>query len=135
MSIKSRFKEKFQTNSSKWKLGLVVVAVAAVGTFMAVQSSAAVCKSTTYRQGSSGHCVKIIQKYTRTDGKYGYYGDGVFGPRTRSDVIAFQRSRGLAADGVVGLGTWRAICSRISPTYPYKAQTSVVNDYNAVGCP
>jgi peptidoglycan hydrolase-like protein with peptidoglycan-binding domain len=32
--------------------------------------------------------------------------DGVYGPRTRAMVVAFQRWGGVADDGVVGLRTW-----------------------------
>jgi peptidoglycan hydrolase-like protein with peptidoglycan-binding domain len=35
--------------------------------------------------------------------------DGVFGPRTRTAVVAFQRSRHLVVDGVAGTRTWRAL--------------------------
>jgi peptidoglycan hydrolase-like protein with peptidoglycan-binding domain len=35
--------------------------------------------------------------------------DGVFGARTRTAVVAFQRSRGLVADGVIGAQTWRSL--------------------------
>lgn len=35
--------------------------------------------------------------------------DGRFGPRTETEVQAFQRRRGLADDGVVGPATWRAL--------------------------
>jgi peptidoglycan hydrolase-like protein with peptidoglycan-binding domain len=39
--------------------------------------------------------------------------DGVFGARTRSAVIAFQRARHLTADGVAGVQTWAALISTV----------------------
>jgi peptidoglycan hydrolase-like protein with peptidoglycan-binding domain len=32
--------------------------------------------------------------------------DGIFGPKTKAAVQAFQTSQGLAADGIVGPNTW-----------------------------
>ena len=35
--------------------------------------------------------------------------DGGFGTQTRNAVVAYQRSRGLTADGIVGCNTWRSL--------------------------
>ncbi|MGA0617709.1 N-acetylmuramidase domain-containing protein [Paracoccus sp. KR1-242] len=35
--------------------------------------------------------------------------DGIFGAGTRAAVIAFQKSRGLVADGIIGPKTWAAL--------------------------
>lgn len=56
------------------------------------------------RYGSSGATVTTIQSTLRNLG-YGVGVDGVFGPQTENAVIAFQRSRGLLADGIVGPAT------------------------------
>ncbi|MEJ7720301.1 MAG: peptidoglycan-binding protein [Ilumatobacteraceae bacterium] len=39
--------------------------------------------------------------------------DGIFGSGTKSRVVSFQRSRGLAADGVVGQNTWGKLISNV----------------------
>lgn len=55
------------------------------------------------RKGDSGPAVREVQTLLRL------VVDGDFGPNTESAVKAFQSSRGLAADGVVGPGTWAAL--------------------------
>lgn len=37
--------------------------------------------------------------------------DGIYGGRTRAEVLAYQAAHGLAADGVVGPATWCALLS------------------------
>lgn len=53
--------------------------------------------------GSKGITVEMVQ------GRLGLVTDGKFGPRTDDAVRAFQRSRGLDADGIVGPITWGAL--------------------------
>ena len=57
----------------------------------------------TVRKGSKGETVKAVQK------ALGAKADGDFGPGTEAAVIAWQRSRGLVPDGIVGPSTLRAM--------------------------
>jgi len=57
----------------------------------------------TLRQGDKGEAVKDLQTLL------GIGADGDFGPGTKAAVIAFQRKKGLLADGIVGRGTWAAL--------------------------
>jgi N-acetylmuramoyl-L-alanine amidase len=59
----------------------------------------------TLRKGSRGEQVKILQRHLHL------IDDGIFGVLTRDAVIAFQKSHGLVADGIVGSKTWNAILS------------------------
>ena len=53
--------------------------------------------------------VKSIQKALKNAGFYAGSIDGQAGPKTKDAVQAFQRARGLRADGVVGKKTWAAL--------------------------
>lgn len=55
--------------------------------------------------GAVSPAVKGIQYLLRAHG-HSVAADGSFGPATQAAVIAFQTSRGLVADGVVGPATW-----------------------------
>lgn len=55
------------------------------------------------KQGDKGGNVRWIQR--RVDAVV----DGDFGPITAQKVAAFQTSRGLTADSIVGLDTWQAL--------------------------
>lgn len=61
------------------------------------------------RPGDSNNDVKAVQMLV------GAGVDGKYGPETRQKVEAFQRSAGLAADGVVGPNTWAALVGK-APT-------------------
>jgi len=64
----------------------------------------------TIRRGATGDLVKEAQELLIETGYLGAgQADGVFGGRTLAAVRAFQASRGLTADGVVGPLTWAAL--------------------------
>ena len=52
------------------------------------------------REGARGNITKVIQQIL------GISSDGIFGPKTKAAVIAFQKSQNLAPDGIVGNNTW-----------------------------
>lgn len=60
------------------------------------------------REGMSGQDVRNVQDALRRAG-YRIAVDGSFGPATERAVVAFQRSRQLTADGIVGPSTWSAL--------------------------
>jgi hypothetical protein len=62
----------------------------------------------TLRRGSKGVDVKLAQQALTAKG-FPTAPDGDFGPKTEAAVRAFQRSRKLAADGVIGPRTWAAL--------------------------
>ena len=70
--------------------------------------------SSVLRQGSRGQDVVTLQYLLNVVSQY--YSDvpapaqdGIFGSGTRASVIAFQRTMGLDADGIVGARTWQAL--------------------------
>jgi len=60
------------------------------------------------RQGSKGANVQAMQGRLRDLG-FSVSVDGNFGPGTATAVKAFQKSKNLGSDGVVGPGTWAAL--------------------------
>lgn len=62
----------------------------------------------TLRRGAFGDVVRVLQKLLLEAG-FQVRVDGDFGANTEHAVIDFQRSRGLAADGIVGAQTWTAL--------------------------
>ena len=63
------------------------------------------------KQGSSGPAVKDLQQKLKDLGFDPKGVDGKFGPGTIAAVIAFQKSKGLKADGIVGPNTLGALRS------------------------
>jgi peptidoglycan hydrolase-like protein with peptidoglycan-binding domain len=69
----------------------------------------------TLRQGDEGDDVLDMQRMIpRFSGEF----DGDFGPTTYDNVVRYQRSRGLEADGICGPQTWDALYDHKLPVPP-----------------
>ena len=67
------------------------------------------------RRGDFGRDVSTLQAWLSYIADYDpsipkVTSDGIFGASTQDAVIAFQRSYGLVADGIVGQATWSRLC-------------------------
>ena len=63
----------------------------------------------TLQLGSNGPEVEELQRALAAAGFDPDICDGSFGPETRKAVMAFQRDRGLAVDGIAGPATFAAL--------------------------
>ena len=94
---------------------LLIVAVPTLGAFASTQPSAGYedeesdASPVLSKMGSRGEEVRQIQQKLRDLAFYTGEVDGIFGLQTQKAVIAFQRSRGLSADGIVGKNTLSAL--------------------------
>ena len=70
--------------------------------------------SAAYREGDEGSDVVQIQSRLNVLG-YSVSADGDFGPATTAAIKAFQKDRGLEADGIIGAMTYRALMGREIP--------------------
>ena len=84
---------------------LVVLFAVNIALILIAQSA----QAATYRQGSSGEQVRVIQDKLKRWGYYDGSVDGIFGSATTKAVRRFQRSNGLTEDGIVGKNTLRAL--------------------------
>ena len=61
------------------------------------------------KRGSLSNYVLIAQDDLNTLGYRTNGLDGIFGSATQNAVREYQRTRGLAVDGIVGCNTWRSL--------------------------
>ena len=69
-------------------------------TWQAIAAEAPTVSTKTRKYGEYAQAVQIL---------VGVDADGIFGPKTKSAVVAYQAAAGLSADGVVGPKTWAAL--------------------------
>lgn len=82
--------------------------------FVLLFCAASITNASAYREGDEGNDVMQIQSRLTTLG-YSVDADGDFGPATTAAIQAFQRDRGLEADGLVGAMTYKALMGRDIP--------------------
>lgn len=68
------------------------------------------------RRGSLSNYVLIAQDDLNTLGYRTNGLDGIFGAATQNAVREYQRTRGLAVDGIVGCNTWRSLQEEVVGT-------------------
>ena len=104
---------------------LLIVVVGASG-FL---GDSEVADAAVLKQGSRGSDVKSMQQKLIRWGYLKGSADGVFGAKTKSAVVSFQKKNGLIADGVVGKATAQAMGLKIS-TGATSASSSTSTDLN-----
>lgn len=92
-------------NKRKLTGALALLFILNIGVILLAQQA----QAATYRQGSTGEQVRIIQSKLKNWGYYDGSVDGIFGSKTTEAVKYFQRKNGLTADGIVGPATLRAL--------------------------
>ncbi|CAL9351632.1 Autolytic lysozyme [Streptomyces sp. enrichment culture] len=86
----------------------------------------------TLRSGARGVDVTTAQLLLTARG-HQVPADGVFGPRTTTQVKAFQQAAGLPVDGLVGARTWAALVPTLSPDSRGKAVEAAQRQLTANG--
>jgi N-acetylmuramoyl-L-alanine amidase len=76
---------------------------------IAVITLAQTAQAAVYRQGSKGDTVRTIQQKLVNWGYMSGGVDGIYGPKTVEAVKSFQSKNGLAADGITGPATLKAL--------------------------
>ncbi len=75
----------------------------------------------TLRTGSRSAQVKLLQRLlNKKRGAPTIKEDGIFGPKTRTEVFSFQARERLAQDGIVGRLTWSRLGIKIDQKHPVK---------------
>ena len=104
-----------------WQVGVIILLNLLIITIALSGSVAALSK-----MGSTGSEVRQIQTRLKNWGYYTGSVDGIYGTKTRSAVISFQRKNRLTADGIAGPATLAAMGL---PSGSSNSGTSN-NDYN-----
>lgn len=82
-------------------------------TYIRTTSGMVVIPAGTYVPGASSYYVRLLQTTLNTLGYNCGTADGICGTNTQNAIKSFQRSEGLAVDGIAGEDTWREASDRL----------------------
>lgn len=111
--------------SKRTKAVFIVLALIFCGTLFFAHS--AEVDAAVVKQGSRGAIVTTIQTKLKNWGYYTGGVDGIFGSKTRTAVIYFQKKNGLTQDGIVGAKTAAAMGIQLSSS----SSSSSSSNYNS----
>ncbi|NLN42114.1 MAG: hypothetical protein GX160_09070, partial [Clostridiales bacterium] len=115
----------FIPKSKKYAKACAAVSISAIMLFSTPSPASA---ASLLKLGSSGSEVREIQSRLKDLGYFKYPNiTGYYGTITRDAVKAFQTSKGLAADGIVGSKTWAALQSDDTSSRGSSSNGSTVN--------
>ncbi len=104
------------TNNKQVHGQIRLVSILLVAVVLVLLPGQALASSVLLREGSRGQEVTRLQQELKTKGFFTHWRTtDYFGPITRSAVVAFQRNRGLTADGIVGPKTNSALYGASAP--------------------
>ncbi|MBN1207817.1 MAG: peptidoglycan-binding protein [Myxococcaceae bacterium] len=113
--------------------GLEVDGIAGPRTWAALDTRRGSGLRPVLKRGVCEPAVVVLQKVLETHGFDPGSKDGLFCPKTERAVLAFQRAKGLEADGVVGPKTWNALGT--STPRPFPAVASAVGTLLSLASP
>lgn len=103
-------------NVKKGILFILALLILFSAVFVSFDAETNVAESAVLKQGSRGDLVKKMQTKLINWGYMTGKADGIFGAKTKTAVIYFQKRNGLSADGIVGTKTAQAMGISLSGT-------------------
>jgi peptidoglycan hydrolase-like protein with peptidoglycan-binding domain len=98
--------------------GLEVNGITGLKTWAALDTRRGTGLRPVLKRGDCEPAVFVLQKVLASHGFDAGSQDGRFSPETERAVMAFQRAKGLEADGIVGPKTWNALAAIAPRTLP-----------------
>jgi peptidoglycan hydrolase-like protein with peptidoglycan-binding domain len=98
--------------------GLEVDGIAGPRTWAALDTRRGTGLRPVLKRGDCEPAVRVLQKVLATHGFEPSSQEGLFCTKTERAVLAFQRAKGLEADGIVGPKTWSALGAMVPRPLP-----------------